>query len=150
MTGFCVAWFSWLYFEQAGYVLTLQSSAECWFQWPVARSWFQFLPRVSSRLVFGLKKIGWFWAGYLYHGNWRYTAPLLPCSGAGFILGYRLQTQTGPISCEQSDKKCMQWSPLPRISRSKWKQFTVKEFEKQNWLTFAVNNLFIYINCNCL
>ncbi len=82
MTSFCVAWFSWLYFEQAGYVLTLQSSAECWFQWPVARSWFQFLPRVSSRLVwanwvFGLKKIGWFWAGYLYHGNWRYTATVL-------------------------------------------------------------------------
>ncbi len=43
-----------------------------------------------------------------------YTA-LLTCSGAGYVLSYRSQTEIEPIRCEQSDTCLMQKKSLPQF-----------------------------------
>ncbi len=57
-------------------------------------------------------KVAWLLAAFI--AIVTYT-PQLTCSGAGYVLGYRSQTEIGPIKCEQSDTCLTQKKVTPQF-----------------------------------
>ncbi len=56
-------------------------------------------------------KVAWLLAAFI--AIVTYT-PQLTCSGAGYVLSWRSQTEIGPIRCEQSDTCLTQKKSLPQ------------------------------------
>ncbi len=58
-------------------------------------------------------KVAWLLATFI--AIVTYTAQLT-CSGAGYVLCWRSQTEIGPIRCEQSDTCLTQKKATPPVS----------------------------------